>query len=55
MIEITGLPNFSYVYIHTGNTIEDTAGCPLCGFGFPTYPGRLPSYSKCYGLPNDLS
>jgi hypothetical protein len=34
MIEITGLPNFSFVYIHTGNTIKDTAGCPLCGFGF---------------------
>ena len=34
MIEISGLPNFSFVYIHTGNTIKDTAGCPLCGFGF---------------------
>jgi hypothetical protein len=34
MIEISGLPNFSSVYIHTGNTIKDTAGCPLCGFGF---------------------
>ena len=34
MIEITGLPNFSFVYIHTGNTIKETAGCPLCGFGF---------------------
>lgn len=39
MIEITGLPNFSYVYIHTGNTIEDTAGCPLCGFGFQFIQG----------------
>jgi hypothetical protein len=34
MIEISGLPNFSSVYIHTGNTIRETAGCPLCGFGF---------------------
>jgi hypothetical protein len=34
MIEISGLPNFSFVYIHTGNTIKETAGCPLCGFGF---------------------
>lgn len=34
MIEIEGLPNFDYVYIHMGNTIEQTAGCPLCGFGF---------------------
>ena len=34
MIEIYGLPNFSFVYIHTGNTIKETAGCPLCGFDF---------------------
>ena len=34
MIEITGLPNFNFVYIHSGNTIKETAGCPLCGFGF---------------------
>ena len=34
MIEICGLPNFNFVYIHTGNTIQETAGCPLCGFGF---------------------
>lgn len=34
MIEIVGLPQFDYVYIHVGNTINQTAGCPLCGFGF---------------------
>lgn len=34
MIEIDGLPNFDYVYIHIGNTYTQTAGCPLCGFGF---------------------
>jgi hypothetical protein len=34
MIEISGLPNFSFVYIHIGNTIRETGGCPLCGFGF---------------------
>ena len=34
MIEITGIPNFNFVYIHTGNTKKETAGCPLCGFGF---------------------
>lgn len=39
MIEIAGLPNFSSVYIHTGNTISDTAGCPLCGFGFQIVDG----------------
>lgn len=39
MIEIASLPNFSNVYIHTGNTISDTAGCPLCGFGFQLVGG----------------
>ena len=40
MIEITGIPNFSYVYIHTGNTIKETNGCPLCGFGFQFTEGE---------------
>jgi hypothetical protein len=40
MIEITGLPNFNFVYIHTGNTIKETAGCPLCGFGFQFVDGN---------------
>ena len=39
MIEIEGLPNFHFVYIHTGNTIKETAGCPLCGFGFQFIDG----------------
>jgi Family of unknown function (DUF5675) len=34
MIEIASLPNYSSVYIHSGNTIIQTAGCPICGFGF---------------------
>ncbi len=40
MIEIVGLPNFNFVYIHVGNTIKDTAGCPLCGFGFQFLDGN---------------
>lgn len=39
MIEINGLPNFSFVYIHIGNTYKQTAGCPLCGFGFEKLDG----------------
>ena len=31
MIEISGLPNFSLVFIHIGNYHTDTAGCPLTG------------------------
>lgn len=31
MIELTGIPNFSYVYIHIGNIYADTSGCLLVG------------------------
>src|SRR5690606_32791950 len=31
MIELKDIPNFSYVYIHIGNTYADTAGCLLVG------------------------
>ena len=39
MIEINGLPNFSFVYIHIGNNFRQTAGCPVCGFGFDYVDG----------------
>lgn len=32
MLEIAGIPDFSFVYLHLGNTQKDTAGCPLTGF-----------------------
>src|SRR5690606_31897540 len=31
MIEITGIPNYSLVFIHIGNYHTQTAGCPLTG------------------------
>ncbi|UOE42142.1 DUF5675 family protein [Chryseobacterium suipulveris] len=34
MIEIERLPTFHSVYIHIGNTIGETAGCPLCGLSW---------------------
>ena len=34
MIEITDLPTYDAVYIHIGNTIEHTAGCPLVGLSY---------------------
>lgn len=40
MIEINGLPQFSFVYIHIGNTHLQTAGCSLCGFGFELVNGN---------------
>lgn len=31
MLEIVGIPNYRYVYIHIGNYSSDTAGCLLVG------------------------
>ena len=34
MIEIAELPTFTSVYIHIGNKIQQTAGCPLVGLSY---------------------
>lgn len=31
MLEISGIPNFKLVFIHIGNFISETRGCPLVG------------------------
>ena len=31
MLEIAGIPNYNGVFIHIGNTIQHTSGCPLTG------------------------
>ena len=38
MLELQGVPNFQYVYLHVGNTAADSEGCPLI-VGVPTVLG----------------
>jgi hypothetical protein len=33
MIEILNVPGFTGIMLHTGNTVEQTEGCPLLGWG----------------------
>lgn len=33
MLHLQDVPNFEHVYIHVGNTDDDTAGCVLVGMG----------------------
>jgi len=50
MIEIQGVPGFSYVYFHIGNTHRETAGCVLVGMGYASEKGdyRLMQSATAY-------
>jgi hypothetical protein len=37
-IEVPNVPNFTNVLIHIGNSVGDTAGCPLINYGFEYLP-----------------
>ena len=39
MIEVKGIPNFSLVYFHLGNTHADTSGCLLVGNHYQFHQG----------------
>ncbi|WP_207532681.1 DUF5675 family protein [Desertivirga arenae] len=39
MLEIAGIPNFTLVFIHIGNYVSDTAGCPLTGHSWAVVKG----------------
>ncbi|WP_243392543.1 DUF5675 family protein [Solitalea longa] len=46
MIELSGIPNFKAIYLHIGNTINDTAGCPLVGSWFNMVNGEFEVYQS---------
>lgn len=50
MVEIEGIPNYSYVYIHIGNNIGDTSGCILVGNSYELIDGdyELRKSKKAY-------
>jgi hypothetical protein len=41
MLHILNIPKFENVYFHIGNTVLDTAGCPLVGTGAVMSSGAL--------------
>jgi len=52
MLWLRGVPDFEWVYIHIGNTDEDTAGCILVGAGADaatmTLRDSCAAYEKLY-------
>jgi hypothetical protein len=56
MIEILGIPGFSYVYIHIGNHIGDTSGCLLVGMKMQLVDGdyevskSAKAYKRLYAM-----
>lgn len=50
MIEIDLIPNFDNVYIHKGNRIKDTMGCPITGdfYGFEGKDFIVMNSAKAY-------
>jgi len=49
-LELQGVPNFKYVYIHVGNTDDDTDGCILVGSlpGHESISYSVKAYKKLY-------
>ena len=52
MLHLQDVPGFKYVYMHVGNTDEDTAGCILVGYGADlrsmTIQTSVPAYTELY-------
>ena len=60
MLQICGIPGFDLVFLHIGNTHQDTRGCPLTGMywqkqgeDYEVYQSEM-AYKSCYPLLNRL-
>jgi hypothetical protein len=50
MLWIRNIPNYKYVYIHTGNKPKDTLGCPLTGFSADSTKNEIGNSRNAYKL-----
>ena len=48
MIWLQNVPDYSFVYIHVGNTFKDTEGCILIGYGADVLTGEISQSVKAY-------
>lgn len=48
MLELQNVPGFSYIYIHIGNTEQDTSGCLLVGLNYNFCCNKITDSTKCY-------
>jgi hypothetical protein len=61
MLHVTGVPGFTFILIHIGNTDEDTAGCLLVGLNAAVDDGELRvtssklAYQKFYPMVVDAA
>ena len=51
---LVNVPGRSGIFIHSGNTIEDTHGCPLVGMEWRVHPGEVLSISRSREAMNRL-
>ena len=48
MLWVRAVPNFEWVYLHVGNSVSDSRGCPLVGRQLR--PGRVTESASAYRL-----